>query len=92
MRHKTAFERIPRLVAWLFFGYLVVVNSEYSAVKYADYPGMEHFTLNTLRLGYAIVGGAIFDFIFLTIRDRKYLQAIALNEAALYSKHMEEAE
>jgi len=39
-------------------------------VAYADVPGMEHYTLNTLRLGYAIIAGAIFDFVFNSLRER----------------------
>jgi len=69
---KRLYDRIPALIMWLFFGYLVVVNSQYSAETYTNYPGMEHITLNTLRLGYAIIGGAIFDFFFLSIRDHHY--------------------
>jgi|DEB0MinimDraft_3_1074331.scaffolds.fasta_scaffold00043_22 hypothetical protein len=69
-RPKKAIDRIPALIAWVFIGYLVVVNSQYSVVAYADVPGMEHYTLNTLRLGYAIIAGAIFDFVFNSLRER----------------------
>ena len=71
-RPKKAIDRIPALIVWVFVGYLVVVNSQYSAVAYADYAGIEHFTLNTLRLGYAIIVGAIFDFVFNSIRYRSH--------------------
>ena len=69
-RSKKTVDRIPALITWVFIGYLVVVNSQYSAKAYADYPGMEHYTLNTLRLGYAIIAGAIFDFVFNSLRER----------------------
>jgi len=69
-RTKKAIDRIPALITWVFIGYLVVVNSQYSVVAYADVPGMEHYTLNTLRLGYAIIAGAIFDFVFSSLRER----------------------
>ena len=67
---KSAFDRIPITLFWIFVGYLIVVNSEYAASAYEP-RWVEHLTLNTLRLGYAIVAFAIFEFIFYGLRDRR---------------------
>lgn len=67
---KSAFDRIPLTLFWIFVGYLVVVNSEYASAAY-DPRWVEHLTLNTLRLGYAIIAFAIFEFVFYGFRDRR---------------------
>lgn len=67
---KTIFDRIPTMLFWIFVGYLVVVNSEYASSAYEP-RWVEHLTLNTLRLGYAIVAFAIFEFIFYSLRDQR---------------------
>lgn len=67
---KSAFDRIPITLFWIFVGYLIVVNSEYAASAYEP-RWVEHLTLNTLRLGYAIVAFAVFEFIFYGLRDRR---------------------
>jgi len=67
---KSAFDRVPVTLFWIFVGYLVVVNSEYASSAYEP-RWVEHLTLNTLRLGYAIVAFAIFEFIFYGLRDRR---------------------
>ena len=67
---KSAFDRIPLTLFWIFVGYLVVVNSEYASAAYEP-RWVEHLTLNTLRLGYGIVGFAIFEFAFNSLRDRR---------------------
>jgi hypothetical protein len=73
---KRAFDRIPATVSWIFVGYMVIINSQWMAEQYANDRMVLHATLNTLRLGYFIIAGAIFDFIYLAIRDRLGLSEI----------------
>jgi cell division protein FtsW (lipid II flippase) len=76
---KSAFDRIPMTLFWIFIGYLVVVNSEYASAAYEP-RWVEHLTLNTLRLGYAIVAFAVFEFIFHSLRDRRIRKTYLVNE------------
>ena len=67
---KSNFDRILSTLFWVFIGYLVVVNSEYASASYEP-RWVEHLTLNTIRLGYATIAFAIFEFIFHGLRDRQ---------------------
>ena len=78
---KSAFDRIPLTLFWIFVGYLVVVNSEYASVAYEPL-WVEHLTLNTLRLGYAIAAFAIFEFVFYGLRDRRNRKIVLRNESS----------
>jgi len=61
--------RLKKAIARILIGYFIIVNSQFSVEAYSDFSATEHITLNTVRLGWVIIGVAIFDFILTPILE-----------------------
>lgn len=59
--------RLKKAIARILIGYFIIVNSQFSMEAYSSLSATEHITLNTIRIGWVIIGVAIFDFIFTPI-------------------------
>jgi len=64
-------DKIPKTIAWIMLGVFIVVNSAFTAERYAHHGVVvEHFTLNATMLGWTIIGTAVFGLLFNHFRFR----------------------